>query len=397
MALADTGRAIGAATRAVKSRLGSQTGLNITVGRPEAGGKANPRLNLFLYEATLDGSLKNHSLDEGQQPPLWIVLKYLLTAFDEDGESDTVEALDLLGGGLSALQDSNFLSLTGLPPLDQKALSDNPEPLKITFDEASADLISKVMQGPDEKYRLCSAFQVRPVMVTTGEPPDYSLLVGIDYTQLPPAIIGESGVQNVVIPSLGARIESVSPARFEIGDEITITGTDLNLANISVLLGPVELPVIAQQPGQLRCRVDAAVVNGATVSAGNLPLAVVQILPSGRLRTSNLVVGNLLPTLSLAVASSVNGTAAKAFGTLDITGKLLGNDQDDVFLALYKNGTVVKLFDALELPPGPPIAPQTQWRLVMQNTDGVPAGDYLVILRVNGQQAKNSLSVSLVP
>jgi hypothetical protein len=397
MALADTGRAIGAATRAVKSRLGSQTGLNITIGRPEAGGVANPRLNLFLYEALFDGSLKNHSLDEGQQPPLWMVLKFLLGAFDENGESDTEEALDLLGSGLSALQQSNFLSLAGLPVLDQQALRDNPEPLKITFDEASAELISKVMQGPDEKYRLCTAFQVRPVMVTTAEPPDYSLLVGVDYTQTPQVIIGELGVQNAVLPSLGPVIETVLPPRFEIGGEITITGTDLNLAGLSVRLGPVDLPVITQQPGQLRCRVDAAVVNGATISAGSIPLAVVQTLPSGRRRPSNLLVGNLLPTLDLAGATAISGTAANAFGTLDISGKLLGTDQDDVFLALYKDGSVVRLFDALTVPPGLPPAPQTQWRFAMQSTDGVPAGEYLVILRVNGQQAKNSLPVRIVP
>jgi len=397
MALADTGRAIGAATRAVRSRLGSLTGLNVTVGRPESGGEANPRLNLFLYEALLDGSLRNHSLDEGQQPPLWMVLRFLLTPFDEGGESDTLEALDLLGSALSALQQANFLSLAGLPAADQLALRDNPQPLKITFDEAPAELISKVMQGPDERYRLSSAFQVRPVMVTTAEPPGYALLVGIDYTQLPPAIIGGRGVQNAVLPSLGPVIETLAPPRFEVGDEITLTGTDLHLAGLSVMLGPVEFPVIAQQPGQLRCLVDAAAVNGATLSAGSLPLAVVQTLPSGRRRASNLLVGNLLPTLASAGAGAIGGTAANAFGTLDIGGTLLGQAEDDVFLALYRDGAVVRLFDALTLPPGPPPAPQTQWQFVMQSTDGVPAGEYLVLLRVNGQQAKSSLPVSLVP
>ena len=38
------------------------------------------------------------------------------------------------------------------------ALVDNPEPLKITFDRADAELLSKIMQGTDEKYRVSAAF-----------------------------------------------------------------------------------------------------------------------------------------------------------------------------------------------------------------------------------------------
>ena len=32
--------------------------------------------------------LRNMPLDEGQQPPLWLVLRFLMTAFDGDGKSD---------------------------------------------------------------------------------------------------------------------------------------------------------------------------------------------------------------------------------------------------------------------------------------------------------------------
>jgi hypothetical protein len=45
------------------------------------------------------------------------------------------------------------------------ALQDNPEPLKLSFDETTAELISKIMAGTDERYRLSMAFQVRPVMI----------------------------------------------------------------------------------------------------------------------------------------------------------------------------------------------------------------------------------------
>lgn len=90
MALADTKDAIGAVTDVLKERLGFRTNMDVTVGRPEPGtGNTVKRLNLFLYEVHFDAGLKNVPLDEGQRPPLWLVLKYLLTAFDDDGKPAT--------------------------------------------------------------------------------------------------------------------------------------------------------------------------------------------------------------------------------------------------------------------------------------------------------------------
>lgn len=409
MALADSGKAIGAATRLLAQRLKARTGMtDVKVGRPERGKGSNKQFNLFLYETIFDPSLKNTPLDEGQPPPLWLVLKYLLTAYDTDGESDTEEALELLGEGARALQELNFLNLNGmLDPNIVKALADNPEDLKITFDEAPVDLLSKVMQGTDEQYRLSIAFQVRPVMIATGEPASYSLLVGVDYSAPSPVIIGERGRQIEVLPSLGPVITELSPVSFEPGDVLTIRGSDLHLSDLSVMLGPVELPIIAQTPDQLKCRVDPAAVNGATISAGGHVLAVTQTLKSGRQRSSNLLVGNLLPVLtavSVVPPISAGALPNKVFTTINLTGKLLGKTEgkrtdDDIVLALYRDGVTVKMFDVLTIPP-PPLPtppPQEQKWLVMTAQDAVSEGEYLVLLRVNGQQARQGFAVNLVP
>src|SRR6266705_3524191 len=108
MALVNTGRAIGAVTQTLRERLTTVLGAavgQVTVGRPEppAAALAGSRLNLFLYEIHHDEFLRNESLDDGQPPPLWLVLRYLLTAFDEGGDSDTVDAHEILGEGLRAL------------------------------------------------------------------------------------------------------------------------------------------------------------------------------------------------------------------------------------------------------------------------------------------------------
>src|SRR5882757_6504671 len=101
MALANTTQAIGAVTRLLTDHLNRRTSLPVAVGRPEdaAGGQART-LNLFLYETHFDPSLKNHPLSEGQRPPLWLTLKYLLTGFDDTGASDNADAHDVLGQGL---------------------------------------------------------------------------------------------------------------------------------------------------------------------------------------------------------------------------------------------------------------------------------------------------------
>jgi hypothetical protein len=407
MALADTARAIGAVTDAISQRLNTRTGLTITVGRPEPGtAAAGERLNLFLYEIQFDASLKNVPLDEGQRPPLWLVLKYLLTAFDEDGKtSDTIPAYENLGQGIRALQELSSFPLTpGLPAPLLKALSDNPEDLMITFDEASTELLSKVMQGSDEKYRLSIAFQVRPVMIAAAELPSYSLLVGVDYTTVPVTTVGEPAIHIPVIPSLGPTITKITPASFELGATVTIFGTDLHLSNLSVSFGPVVLPVTMQQTDQLQFVVREDIAHGGTISAGSLPVSVGQLLSTGRRRASNPLVGNLVPTLNAAaiLAGSFQTVAAAPppvgwkFATLDITGKLLGRaDVDDSYLALFKDGTTVKLFDA-STDTSPPAAPQTQRRFVMQKPDAVPPGQFLVLYRVNGQQARQGLVVNLV-
>lgn len=412
MTLADTGKAIGAVSEAIRQRLTTKTGMNVTVGRPEPPDSppAGKKLNIFLYESQFDASFKNYPLEDGQQPPVWLVLKYLLTAFADDGAtSDSVEAHENLGLGIRALQELSILPLTpGLPASVLKALSDNPENLHITFDEAPTELLSKVMMQGDEKYRLSVAFQVRPVMIAPAGPPSYSLLVGVDYTT--GTLIGEEGVKTVVLPSMGPQISEISPPGFEVGDTVTIYGTDLHLSNLSVNLGPIELPVTMQQPDRLQFVVREDTATGDVIAAGSHAISVGQLLPSGRKRLSNLLVGNLLPTLTVVeiLAGSLQTVVAPPpppaghkFATINLTGRLLGrDDKDDFYLALYRDGATVKVFE--NDPPlehlkdtSPAGAPQTARQCKMVKADGVPPGKYLVLYRVNGQQAIQSAEIDM--
>jgi hypothetical protein len=322
-------------------------------------------------------------------------LKYLLTAFNEN-ESDTLEAYEHLGEGIRALQELNYLRIE---PSYADALQDNPEPLKITFNETSADLISKLMQGSEEKYRFSMGFEVRPVMIAPGELPSHSLLVGIDYTKTPNEVREEKekGVHIPVIPSMGPVITSVSPLKFEAGDTVTIYGNNLGMSGLSVRLGQVELGVTAQRPNKLECKVNDNIKDGKVISAGSYPLQVVQKLPTGRCRSSDILVGNLIPTLVDAVPSITSDNPV-VVGTIKLDGTLLGIEKDDIIVSLYQNGKVVKFFEVTaDPPPDPPTPPPIQKQLILkiEEDDKVLAGTYRVILLVNGQQAKYSPQVEL--
>jgi len=400
MALADTKNAIGAVTDLLKTRIISFSGIpDVTVGRPDKSTGTDKHLNLFLYEIDFDPFLKNTPLNEGEKPPIWMVLKYLLTAFNGLDDSDSAEAHKHLGAAIRAIYQDDLLSRVGVSGDTLKALSPNPETLHVTFDEAPADLLAKLMQGTDEKLRLSICFQVRPVMIASAAPGDFSLLVGVDYTA-PPIALTPAPVGIDVIPSMGALISEISPSGFEVGEEVTVRGTDLHLANLSVMLGPVELPVTMQQPDALRFKVDSTIIAASGISAGSHPLTVVLTLPgTGKKRKSNVVIGNLVPTLNTAVTVPPNtvtviaGPPRQAFATIDLGGLLLGVETDDVIVAFYRNGGVVKMFDVLTVPGAPP--PQTVLRLTMATGDAIPAGDYNMILIVNGQQAPQSPLVHL--
>ncbi|MDE3737767.1 Pvc16 family protein [Pseudomonas resinovorans] len=383
MALADSGKAIGAVTRLLQDHL-IRRGFDVSIGKPEdaANVNSNEKLNLFLYETAFDPQLRNLSLRDGEPPPLWLVLKFLLTAFDIGESSDTAAAHDLLGQGMAALHELGFLPLDSLVATDVRlALENNPEPLKLSFDESGADLLAKTMQGAEERYRLSVAFQVRPVMIVPASLPRGALLVGVDYSTSPETLIGREGVQVAVMPSMGARLDRVEPARFEAGATLTLYGEDLNPSNLEVLLGNIPLTVLERQPQRLVVSAEGSpgtpIASGTSLSAGEMPLVVRRRLSPTRTRSSNLLAARLLPTLD---------SAALVAGDLHLQGTLLGTDSDDLMVLFYResDGVTVHLFDEVST------AVDQQSLVIAGAAAAVPAGSYRVILRVNNQQAKAS-------
>lgn len=364
MSLAASKDAIGEVTDLLRTRITARAAVNVDVGRPEAAAaNSGPKLNLFLFQLEFDPHLKNHSLDEGQVPPLWMVLRYLLTAFDESKDSDSAAAHRLLGQGLAALHELNFLD----PSV--AALSSNPEPLKISFDAADAELLSKIMQGSDEKYRISAAFQVRPVMIMPDSTPEYALPV---LTVGPPA---QPGV--FVMPSMGPRLQSLSPERFEAGAMLSLRGDDVNSTIDQVWVGPASFPVVAAREGEVR----AVVPLDTSLSPGNYPVSVSRPLPNGRPLASNAVMGTLAPTIIGATVGPLTPNAGNLYGDVTFIGRRLGGPDDAIVVAFYRDGAVALMLEATGT------AAQSSLVAHVALEQALPPGDYRLILRVNGAQA----------
>lgn len=379
MPLAASRNAIGELTRHLAVQLTARTDANtVDVGRPElaaSAGAVGPKLNLFCFAFKHDAHMRNIPLDRGQAPPFWLSLSFLMTAVDVNRDTDSPDALDLLGQGLLALRDIDMQT----PPAT--ALADNPEPIKITFHDSEAELLSSVMQGSDESYRLAACFEVRPLMLarvngSAGGPP--ILTVG------PP---GDEGV--LVLPSLGPRLDTVEPASFEVGDAIELQGRDLSADAVEVCFDDVCVAIPPGDVSSTRVRVTVPAPPAANLSAGSRAVTLVRLLPSGRRFASNAALGRLKPTVAGAAAiAPLTPEGVNLSGDLTITGDRLGGPNDSIFVGFYADGLVRGLFEAAGT------AAQTSLTVTVRPEEALPPGNYRILLRVNGEQATVAPSVS---
>ncbi len=381
MSLAASSEAIGAVSDLLKVQIASWTGINaVAVGRPEDASKAaaaGGSYNLFLYRVSMDANLRNRPLDAGQAPPVWLVLHYLLTAFDGQ-DSDSIAAHKLLSRGVLAL---NAMSIIRPDPA-HVALIGNPDPLRITFDEADVDLLSKVMQGSDEKYRISTAFQVRPVMLASvNEPPAYALPVKSIGKPLPAPQMYE-GVS--VLPSMGPRIHAIEPARFSAGQAFELTGDDL-AGYDQIMVGAIPYPATRTADGGLTATIPLA----DTIAAGIYPVCVARTL-DGHTLSSNAVAGQLLPRVNTVnLAGPLTPVAGKLSGQFVVHGTQLGGPTGAVFAALYRDGKSQLLLEPL------PGGSDTALSFAVSDAQALPASpNYRVILRVNGVQALDAPGLS---
>lgn len=244
------GLAIAATTRTLRNLLTGATP-NVTtlpVDRARDSGTAD-QLNLFLYATVLSAAWRNADPvgvrpGESGQPPLPLVLHYLITAYGDD------EALAqaVLGRAMSILH--------GHPVLDGQEIKDatavdlpdsdlhlQPERLRLTPLAISTDDLFKLWSGFSTNYRVSAAYEVSPVLIDSrrdARSPLPVLRVGSD-DRGARAVAAPAPELTAVLPAVGTMVATLGAHIRLIGANLGKGVTAVRFRNLR-LAAPIELP-----------------------------------------------------------------------------------------------------------------------------------------------------------
>jgi hypothetical protein len=202
----------------------------VTARPPDRARQGAPvnQVNLFLYRTSIDAAWRNQDPPairpgESGQPPLPLVLSYLITAYGED--DDEILAHRLLGIAMGVLNDRPVLSraqIASALPAPGSDLQNQVERVRITPDPRPQDEISRMWTTFNTGYRLSVSYDAAVVLI------DSTRLVAA----APPALmLGRQDTGPVAAGSLFPQLQlAVPPGRqpaVQPGDVLTLTGSYL--------------------------------------------------------------------------------------------------------------------------------------------------------------------------
>ena len=173
--------------------------VDVTVAPPDVtvSSAEGNRLNLYLYQVTENGYLKNQEIPgDGSpgaygHPPLSLDLHYLLTAYsgDETKDNSDLDAQQILGDAMRVLHDfpvvTDRLTITsgrigrdGDPILDN-SLWNEFEQIKVSLQPVTLEDLSKIWTAlPETNFRRSVAYQVSVVQIESQRPRRFPRPVG---------------------------------------------------------------------------------------------------------------------------------------------------------------------------------------------------------------------------
>jgi len=360
------------------------------------------QLSLFLYHVTynqgwreIDLPSRNSAGTSVTYPPLALDLHYLLIAY---GDVEYVPQI-LLGLAMQALHETPFLyrqqienvfsSPPPLSPLDSALatadLADQVEMIKVTPEALSTEDLSKLWTAFGEKFRPTVGYEATVVLIQSSAPPQSAL----------PVTTRNLAVIQLSEPS----IASVSPLYVPWASSLSLTLTGANLT------GPGTMVVFDNNPGSPQ--LPQPVGQGGTEITATVPA-----LPAG--------INTLRLTQQLSIGAPPAKTVAQSNVSLFYLQPVIRQDSSPPNAYLITVGPVdnsqtppttpvtVELDPALEttqqvqlllnqLDPtagDPPLSfafdaasSQISANSVTFTTSGVPAGSYLVRVRVDGAES----------
>jgi uncharacterized protein DUF4255/IPT/TIG domain-containing protein len=345
------------------------------------GTNEGPRLNLFMYHASTNQGWRNVGLPSSSSsgervsnPPLALDLHYLLTAY----ASKDFHAEILLGYAMQLLHECPVLArdairktlkvappVTGaiLPPTQQTLvaadLADQVELIKVVPQAPSTEELSRLWTALQAHYRPTAGYLASVVLIESRKSTKSGLPVRVSNLK--------------VRPWKHPEVEAVDPQIVGSGDQLTLTGVNLKADSVGVDFGSGLVPPDSVTENQVKVTLPAG------LHAGVLTLQVVQPLDLGTPKEphsaveSNVMAFVLRPriTATAAAANSITVTVQPPLAAGQVLTVLLN--------ALGGSGGAGFTFTAD--PASATIA------TVPVPITGVPSGDYLVRVQVDGAQS----------
>jgi len=381
-------RAIAAVTATLRNMLfqavsndADLAGTTVTTRPPDQarqGSAASNQINLFLYRTSIDSAWRNQDpagIRPGEygQPPLPLVLSYLMTAYGED--DDEVLAHRLLGVGMAMLNDQPLLSPAAIAAaLSGSGLEDQPDRVRITPHPIPMDEISRLWATFSTGYRISVSYDAAVVLIDNSQPlrAPLPVLARSAADQGPYASAQVAPVLRQAAPPNGQ--PGARP-----GDLVTLTGQGLSaVSQVQVSGGALTSPqLLAATPaapaggGAITFQIPAA----APLPAGILAVTALVTAADGAQLTSNAVPVVLVPVITNG--APITATLATGSVTIEVTCAPPVTAPQTVALVVGE-----------QIVAGAPAAPGSEPRTSLSFTlQGFTAGTYVLRLRVDGQDS----------
>lgn len=360
--------------------------VNVVLTRPDtATATSTPTLSLFLYQVSPNPQLRQDELPTRRadgtlsgRPRLPLDLHYLLSVY---GGESALHPQVLLGSALRALHTFPVLTRdlvaaaladeiggSDTHPLYDSDLARQVElvrltPLRLDLEELSK-LWSVMLQAP---YAVSAAFQAGAVLIDAATAPTPALPVrAVQLFTLPKPIIVLESVQSTL-----GRDEPITAE-----SSLLLRGRGLRGDTTRVRVAGVEGVPASASP--LEIRFDLATLPAGALRAGVQPVSVVHH-PTADDGTA-LDYGFESNALGFALRPTITVSTSSPPSTSELTLEVSPAIERRQRVVLYLYGAQSFAFEAT-------IDAETADELVVRLGDGVPAGDYLVRLQVDGAQS----------
>ncbi len=217
-----TSTAIGMVSESLRNLLVGEMTLtptpNITVLAPDESGGGSRRVNLFLYKAQENPSLKNldwqpKTGDSSQlvPPPLSLNLFYLMTPYaPNDPQSGNSAAHEILGEAMRVFYEHPIVSQEYLV----EGLSDARHQIKIMLNTLDLEELSRVWNTFTQPFRLSVLYEVSVVQI--------DMLTESERTMA--TRVRTIGIPDVRAPYKPPVVETLSPESGPAGTTVTFSG-----------------------------------------------------------------------------------------------------------------------------------------------------------------------------